>query len=232
MKRKSIEEYKSKKYGRLLILEEVEPKFLPSGKKVRQVLCLCDCGNTTIAVLPYMTTGKKSSCGCMATENALRNMPDPSTNTTHGHTKRKNGKPYFSPTYHTYRCMIQRCTHPGRKEYKNYGGRGIAVCDRWLESFENFLEDMGERPEGKTLDRFPDNDGNYEPSNCRWATKSEQRNNQRLNKKSICVNGECHSLSEWSKITGINRGTIWYRKEKGATTWDELFGELKVNQFG
>jgi hypothetical protein len=77
--------------------------------------------------------------------------------------------------------MIQRCTNPKGENYSRYGGRGITVCDRWLD-FENFLADMGERPAGKSLDRYPDNDGNYEPGNCRWATIKEQQRHQQHGK--------------------------------------------------
>jgi len=84
----------------------------------------------------------------------------------------------MSPTYVAWLSMKQRCYNPKRTGYENYGGRGIRVCKRWRHSFKNFLEDMGERPEGTTLDR-EDNEGNYKKSNCRWATPSEQRKNQR-----------------------------------------------------
>lgn len=87
---------------------------------------------------------------------------------THGHSVSTK-----SPTYVAWDNMIQRCTNPNRPDYKNYGGRGIEVCDRWLDSFENFLSDMGEKPEGLTLDR-EDNDGDYEPGNCRWANWFQQ----------------------------------------------------------
>lgn len=94
------------------------------------------------------------------------------TYSTHGHTRGRR-----SPTYVTWQSMLARCTNPRHHAWEHYGGRGIAICDRWL-SFEMFLEDMGERPEGKTLDR-KDVNGNYEPGNCRWATGSEQVANQR-----------------------------------------------------
>jgi hypothetical protein len=88
--------------------------------------------------------------------------------TTHGHTTGK-----FSPTYHSWASMIQRCTNPNRSFYHRYGGRGITVCKRWM-TFINFLADMGERPDGTSLDRI-NNDGNYTPRNCRWATLAEQQ---------------------------------------------------------
>jgi hypothetical protein len=83
-----------------------------------------------------------------------------------------------SDTYRSWHGMRQRCSDPKQENYKYYGGRGITVCDRW-QSFENFLADMGERPEGTSIDRYPDNDGNYEPGNCRWATRSQQQHNKR-----------------------------------------------------
>lgn len=97
-------------------------------------------------------------------------QPGHKFSTKHGHYV--GDKP--SPTYSSWHAMMQRCTKPNSISWKRYGGRGIKVCKRWRDSFENFLADMGERPAGKTLDRFPNNDGNYEPGNCRWGTAHEQ----------------------------------------------------------
>jgi hypothetical protein len=99
----------------------------------------------------------------------------------HGHAREVTGK--ISREYSTWRCMVQRCTNPKVPNWRYYGGRGIGVCERWMK-FKNFLDDMGLRPQGKSLDRWPNKDGNYEPGNCRWATQQEQIDNS--NKKRHC----------------------------------------------
>lgn len=116
--------------------------------------------------------GRKLSSESVAKRTATREANG--VLVTHGHGSAKNGR---TPTYNTWMNMIQRCTNANAPGYKHYGGRGITVCERWLK-FENFLADMGERPEGLTLDRI-DNDGNYEPGNCRWATCEQQNANRR-----------------------------------------------------
>jgi len=109
--------------------------------------------------------------------------------------------------------MIERCTRPAHHAWSNYGGRGIEVCERW-RSFEAFLADMGERPVGKTLDRYPNRDGNYEPGNCRWATWAEQRSNSRQNHM-LTFRGEECTLTEWSRRVDIGKSTIRQRLLKG-----------------
>lgn len=164
MNRRKIELKKGDKFDRLTIIEEVQN---PNSKNVRFFLCSCSCGNTKIVGLSHLNHGHTKSCGCYK-KDVVRDRSE-----THGLSKHS--------LYKTWVSMKERCLNPNHKFYKNYGGRGIKVCDRWINSFPNFLLDMGDRPNGFTLDRI-NNDGNYEPSNCRWATKIEQINNRRNTK--------------------------------------------------
>jgi hypothetical protein len=132
-------------------------------------------------------------------------------NTQHGHSK--HGDRGRTPTYNSWHAMWRRTTNPRHHAWRNYGGRGIKVCVRWL-SFEAFLFDMGERPRGTTLDRFPDRNGAYKPSNCRWATVEEQANNRRT-ARLLTVRGKTLSLTEWSRINGVRPDTMHKRLEAG-----------------
>lgn len=122
------------------------------------------------------------------------------------------GTKFKTPGYTAWRDMIQRCKNPKLSNYHLYGGQGIKVCDKWLK-FDNFLEDMGEKPSGMTLDRT-NNDGNYEPGNCRWATPKEQSRNRRINKY-IEWNGKRLVAIDWQQETGINNITISTRLKRG-----------------
>jgi hypothetical protein len=115
-------------------------------------------------------------------------------------------------TYAIHRSMLARCTNPNCKDYPRYGGRGISVCERW-KSFDNFLADMGKRPEGLTLERN-DVNGNYEPSNCRWATQKEQQRNRRTN-VFVTHDGITATVAEWAERTGLERKTLEYRIRVG-----------------
>ncbi len=114
--------------------------------------------------------------------------------------------------YGTWSGMVQRCTNPNNERYHRYGGRGIKVYDKWL-TFEGFYEDMGEPPEGKTLDRI-DNDGNYEPSNCRWATPTEQANNK-YDTIELTYQGKTQTLYQWGIDLGIKQHTLYTRVRRG-----------------
>lgn len=171
------------KYGRLTPIEVV-------GRNKHGLLlykCVCDCGNTKIIGSRYLTDGKTVSCGC----------------------KRGNGT-HNGITYKSWITAKQRCNNPNNHNYANYGGRGIKVCDRWLHSFENFLEDMGERPSKEyTLDRI-DVNGNYEPSNCKWSNHIEQANNRRDCHYIIDVDGEKITISQFSRKHNLNLSNVFY----------------------
>ena len=131
--------------------------------------CRCSCGKNAIIYESNLLSGNTQSCGCLRRETLSKIHKGNTTNVIHGHAR--------TGEYRSWRAMWLRCTNPKILSWKYYGGRGITVCDRW-KSFENFLADMGERPKGKTLDRYPNRNGNYEPSNCRWATWHEQALNR------------------------------------------------------
>ena len=154
-------------FGRLTVTERAGSR---SGRVAWT--CRCACGKTVEVVSHSLTSGHTTSCGCW------RNERNASTQVVHGHARR-GVKP--TQTYRTWQAMMTRCYNPNVKSYKDYGGRGVQVCEQW-HSFANFLTDMGERPPGTTLDR-KDNDRGYAPDNCRWATKAEQASNTRANTK-------------------------------------------------
>ena len=135
-------------------------------------LCRCICGTEREVAGSMLRAKRSKSCGCH------RRQVTAAINTRHGHAKGRAAGVRETPTYRTWQNMRSRCTNPKRHDWQDYGGRGITVCQRWLDSFSDFLSDMGMKPVGLTLDRI-DNNGHYEKSNCRWATRSQQRVNQR-----------------------------------------------------
>lgn len=168
-------------------------------------MCLCDCGNTHNGLGSNLRRLRILSCGCGTHELISK------ARTKHGYARQ--GQPRC-PEYKTWKTMIARCYIESQTSYKNYGHKGITVCDRWRHSFTNFLEDMGPRPFPKaTLDR-KDNSGHYTPDNCRWADmKTQQRN--RSNNRIIEHNGQRLTTVAWAEITGIQRQTIVRRLTLG-----------------
>lgn len=179
------------RFGKWFVLRWVETKY---GEQFW--LCKCDCGTEKIVIGGTLKKGLTKSCGC-ASKDWCR---------THG----KEG----SKVYNTWAAMLQRCNNPKSRNYKNYGARGIKVCDKWLK-FENFYEDMGEQTDGLSIER-KDNNGNYCKDNCIWADKLAQARNRRTNVMlEYC--GEKRCISEWAEIVSIKRKIIENRIRVG---WD------------
>lgn len=158
-------------------------------------LCQCDCGNQKVVKGHKLLSGENKSCGCM-------------------HHKYSHGQS-DTRLYHIWRTMKARCVDPNSRKYHAYGGRGITICEEWLNDFPSFYVwaiANGYRDD-LTIDRI-DNDGNYCPENCRWATPKEQANNTRTNRL-LQYNGEKHTVSEWADITGIAKKAIYRRLYRG-----------------
>lgn len=201
----AIDNLKGKRFGRLVVLSEA------GRTQAQRVLwqCRCDCGREDVFAT---TTNLKSSnpkvckrsCGCLQRE--IVSQICRKRNTTHNRSKTK--------IFAVWAAMIQRCENPNRPDYERYGGRGVQVCPQWRESFERFYLDMGE-PEsaGLTIDRI-DNDGDYEPGNCRWATRKQQARNNSRN-RFITYQSQTACIQEWSEITGLKAKTLAWRLRMG-----------------
>lgn len=178
------------KFGRLTVTSEADP----SGQ-MRKVNASCECGNNAVFFLKNLKKGHTQSCGCRHLEIITR----------HGNSTRAA----TSPEYGSWSSMHSRCNNQNDLAYVNYGGRGISICPAWNADFVIFLRDMGPRPVGTSLDRINVN-GNYEPSNCRWATKKMQVNNTRV---SVFIEhaGVRMTMTQWSEHLGISLKRIAYR---------------------
>lgn len=210
-----------KKTGRIT---QIGPEFSMFSGRTKQGWAIrywfavyeCECGERHVRRTGY----GGESCGCLAIEKFKEVIHlGQQFATVHGMTDTR--------THKSWSCMIGRCTQPSHIEYHRYGARGITICDRWRE-FRNFYEDMGERPEGCSIDRI-DPDGNYEPGNCRWATASQQARNRR-NTVSLTIDGVTKPLCDWADEAGIKYATVYARLKYGYSPKDAVFAEGQLKR--
>lgn len=179
-----------KKFGKLTAVKD-------SGKRPHKKvlwLCLCECGNECLVLATRLNSGSTRSCGCLIGETAIR------TNTTHGLSRSK--------TYKIWASMKRRCNSSRGSGYRKYRARGIRYCERW-KTFDNFLEDMGECPDGYSIERI-DYNGNYEPDNCKWLLLERQARNRRSNVL-VSYKGETKMIIEWAEILNMKYTTLYCR---------------------
>jgi hypothetical protein len=181
---KPLEDLTGRKFGKLKVLCRADRQGCNQRWK-----CYCECGNITLVQGSNLRSGHGKSCGCIGGNSSHRKC--------------------YTTEYHAWEGMKARCTNSNNDQWEDYGGRGITYCQRW-RSFENFLEDMGEKPRPEyTLER-KNVDGNYTPQNCIWATRLVQNNNKRTNRK-IAYDGRKLTAAAWSRETGIPKGAIFKR---------------------
>lgn len=210
-----------KKYNRLTVVSEAPRK----GKYIRYMNCLCECGTAKLVKMSHLIDGRTKSCGCFHSEQSSKRTKmlheTGRINTvTHGYAKSK--------IYGVYYSMIRRCSNPKANAYKDYGGRGIKVCGRWMASFENFFEDMGTPKPKETIERL-NNALGYCKENCEWATRKIQQNNRR-NNHNITFAGKTQTLTQWSEEIGIHHNTLFERIKRGLPVEEVLSPKLISNR--
>ena len=195
----------NRRFGALLVYAYVGGH----GKRKRPAwLCRCDCGIFTCITGDNLVGGNSTNCGC------LREIAFRASRKTHGLSNK-------IPEYGIWKEMKARCNRKSHIQFADYGGRGITVCDRWQESFENFMADMGTRLTNRHTIERRDNALGYSPENCYWATRVRQNNNRRSNHR-ITLNGRTQNLMQWLTELGVNKSTFYTRVKSGYTEQDAL----------
>lgn len=204
----------NERFGRLTVIAKASGRI----PKRSYWLCRCDCGTESIKMGKYLRNGDTQSCGCAQTEYRAAG------HVIHGGAKRKSSG-RLSTEYVSWRDAKERCYNPNKRTFALYGGRGIRMCDRWRDDFATFLADMGPKPAGMSLDRI-DVNGNYEPSNCRWATQQQQCNNQRRNKV-VTFKGQKFTIAELARTTGIHYLSLYDRMRQHHETPEQAVEHLR-----
>lgn len=189
-------DFTGKRFGRLLVLSRAND-FVSEKSKATAWNCVCDCGKAVSVRASSMVVGDTKSCGCLRRDVFVE----------------KSSKRTRTPEYKIYQGILARCLNQNVSRYANYGGRGIRVCKRWLDSFDNFMNDMGRRPSNSHSIERIDNNGDYCPESCKWATIEEQAKNRTSNYY-IEFKGERMILNDWAKRIGINHSNLKKRIEK------------------
>lgn len=200
---KRTKDLAGQRFGRLVALGFVGTD---NGRKAKW-LCKCDCGPFIVTLGESLTKGRTVSCGCFRREKTIEK------NFRHGLSN--------SPEYITWNGIKARCENPNEAAYANYGGRGVRMCARWRHNFGKFLDDMGPKPGPEYSIERIDNNGNYEPDNCKWATRQEQNDNSRHNHL-VEFQGQTRTMSQWSRLIGVNVGTLFNRLRTGWSIEDAL----------
>jgi len=202
------------KFGKLIVLDRyTEPRRTGNGNRY-VAKCVCDCGSFVEVEIPNLKSGNTTQCNDCAKISRGKNRR------THGHSYRASGGIEIK-SYYTWQAMKRRCLKEYDKRFADYGGRGITICDAWIDSYEAFLGDMGLPPSMKhQIDRI-DNDGNYKPENCAWVSRKKQSRNKR-NNRHISANGVTLTLVEWTEKTGMHQKTISSRIKRGWTPEEAL----------
>lgn len=203
-----------KRFGRL-----VTKRVDRTNGKHTYWMCVCDCGTEKSIRRCGLVSGMVMSCGCLHSESArIQGL----SNATHGESRVGSR----TPEYRTWASMKERCYDPKQVGFHAYGGRGIKVCDRWYHSFDSFLADMGRKPSSAHSIERRDNNGDYEPSNCYWATLIEQANNKRSNRV-IIYNGKSRTVAQWGRELGIPGSVIRSRIYSGWAAEKALTQQLR-----
>ena len=217
-KRLNINEFINHKFNRLMLIKEVKPHVTSGGNIQRKCLFKCDCGKELEIVFSSVKNSITKSCGCHSKDLAKKRMQE--LNFKHG--------AFSSPEYNCYQSMKKRCLNSNHKSFKHYGGRGITISENWINSFEQFLNDMGKRPGlNYSIERI-NNDLGYSKENCKWATKKEQSRNLRTNRV-LEFNGEKKCLAEWADFLNLSWQNLFYKIYKSNNHTLESLISQKIN---